>query len=72
MNYFKVKETSDQQTIYTNRNYPFTLIKGELFTEKELNKKGIQKESAFFEKIPLSPAHTRKMFGCRYALKSIN
>ena len=70
MKYYKVKKEYDQRTIYKykgNYRIPFTfLVADELYTEKELEKIGIRKDSRMFDAVEVSRKKIYWFFGCRF------
>ena len=67
MKYYKVKISADQKTVanINTKRVITTLLANELYTEKEMNKKGLIIYSDYFDVINLSKKQTFFCFGVR-------
>ena len=66
MIYFRVLPKFDQTPVRKGNEYKGFLIGGELYTEKELIKKGMLQYTAYMEKVEISKNSTYFLFGARF------
>lgn len=67
MKYYKVKKTADQKTVcnITTKKVITTLFENELYTEKEIIKKGLTPYLDYFDIVEISKKDTFFCFGVR-------
>jgi len=68
MKYYKVNPECDQKRVcdITNKRTITTLIANELYTEKEVDKRGLIVYSDYFDIVEISTKKTGYIFGARF------
>jgi len=71
MKYYKVKPSCNNKKVcdIANKRVITTLIANELYTEKEVNKRGLIVYSDYFDILNISSKRTFWMFGARFETK---